>query len=171
MAADNGHIRSTIRRVSIVSKHIIYIPQSDTVMMDGGQPYMASKDEAQRVIDHETVGKRKVYEVKPASFLKKWLEREKGKERQGSKHKFNPPDAEIRYVHPDGQPRFVVVYSDSKNQGTMVTCLDTKEDAVKFIQRNFNKLAKEVPDAGLFVLDTEKYSYVHSARSNTASTV
>lgn len=151
-----------------MSKHIIYIPASDSIMFDGKQPYMASKEEAQKVIDTETVGRRKTYEVKPASFLKKWIVRQKEKETAQRKLGvcFSPPNAELRYSHPPELPRFVVVYSTGNKDGRMVKCLDSEVEAVKFVRTNLGKLVKEVPSAVLSVLDTEKYSYVFDSRTD-----
>lgn len=151
-----------------MAKHIIYIPASDNVMFDGKEPYMASKEEAQRVIDEETVGGKKVYEVKPASFLKQWLAREQAKELAKRKlgYCFCPPNAEVRYVHPKDLARFAIVYSTGIKDGRLVKCLDTEEEAVRFVLTNIGKLTKEVPEAVLSVLDTERYSYVYDSRTD-----
>ena len=145
-----------------MARYIVYIPGSDSVMMDGGEPYIADEKEVRRVIAEETCHPRS-YEAKPVSFLKKWQERqdEEERERVSRPYRFSPTYPELRYQRPEGQKRYLLIIGDefTSKSGTLVKDFDTREDAVKLANKSIAKLAKQFPNLAYFILDTESHGY------------
>lgn len=147
-----------------MGKYIIYIPGSDSIMMDGKEPYVDSEKEVKRVIMEETVHKKAMYEPRPVSFLKAWAKRQQEREtKQKSKpYMFSPTNIEIKYVKPENQKRFLLIVGEYgvKNSGTLVKDFDTLDEAAKLANKSIKGLIKELPHLGYYVYDNELETYV-----------
>lgn len=157
-----------------MTKYIIYIPDSDSIMMDGKEPYVDTEKEVKRVIVEETVHKKAMYEPKPVSFLKTWAKKQQKKEQeQKSKpYKFSPTFIEIKYVKPARQKRFLLVVGVEgiKNSGTLVKDFDILEEAAKLANKSIKGLIKEFPQFGYYIYDTKLETYVLEISRSDEST-
>lgn len=145
------------------SKYFIYIPRSDSVMMDGKEPFVADEKEVRRVIEEETCNP-KIYEAQPVSKLKAWIKRQEEADAKAASasYAFSPPSPEIRYCRPEGQGRFVLVVGDEnvRKSGKMVKAFDSQEDAARLAGRSIKALTDEFPSLSYYILDTETYEYI-----------
>lgn len=145
-----------------MAKYVIYLPGSDSLMMDGGKPYIDEEKEIKRVISEETCNPKN-YEAKPVSFLKKWQERQDREEAEKSKtpYAFSPPSPEFRYRAPQDQKRYLLVVGEAykSKSGILVKDFDTREEAARLANRSIEKLTTEFPNLAYFILDTEAYGY------------
>lgn len=145
-----------------MAKFVAYIPGMDSFLMDGDTPYIDEEKEVKRVIAHETVHP-KSYEAKPASFLKTWAKRQQQKEEEEKTkpYRFSPTNPEFHYKHPEGQLRYLVVVGDenTSKSGLAVKAFDSREQAAIFARKSISGLAKEFPNLGYYILDTNAHVY------------
>lgn len=148
----------------MAKNYVIYIPNCDGIMLDGGVPYIGEEQEVRRVIAHETV-QPKNYEAKPVAFLKAWQKRQDllEEEKATKDYKFSPPsNMELGYVTKPTDSRYLLIVADATvaKSGSLVKSFDTQKEAAAFAATSIAKLIDAYPKLGYFTYDTEQYRYV-----------
>ena len=148
-----------------MAKFIIYLPASDSVMIDGSVPYIDEEKAVKRVISQETVHPKN-YEIRPVAFLKTWAKNQIKKEKAEAlkPYRFSPPTAEFYYKPPLNQKNYLVIVADEKlaKSGILVKDFDNIEDAVKLTSTSINGLVKEFPKLGYYIYDTNRQHYTRT---------
>jgi hypothetical protein len=157
----------------IKDKFIIYIPKSDSILMDGNIPYVDTEKNVKWVIENEVVHKKN-YEPKPIKFLQTWAKRQKKEEETRSKapYLFSPMCTEFQYTHPKGRGNYLLIVGeeDKKNSGNLVKDFDSVEDAARLANKSIDGLAKEFPNLKYFIYDVRNFKYVRTIEpQNTKS--
>ena len=148
----------------MAKNYVIYIPNCDGIMLDGGVPYIDEEREVKRVIAQETV-QPKNYEAKPVAFLKAWQKRQDllEEEEAAKDYKFSPPAGiESGYRAKPTANRYLLIVADATvaKSGSLVKSFDTQMEAAAFAATSTAKLVKAYPKLGYFIYDAEQHRYI-----------
>lgn len=152
-----------------MSKYVAYIPEFDSFLMDGDQPYIDEEKAVRKVITEEVVHPKK-YELKPVSFLKTWAKKQEKLEEESANrpYRFSPSFPEFHYKRKHGEKRFLLVVGEENvsKSGSRVKDFDTRAEAITMAERSINGLTKEFPNLGYYVFDTETHGYTDGITGN-----
>ncbi len=145
-----------------MSRFILYLPECDSVMMDGVKPYVGSKKEVTWTLNNEVVHPKK-YELRPATFLRNWAKKQVKLEqdRNNRPYRFSPGFPDFRYVAPKGQKKYLLIVGDGNvaNSGSIVKDFDTQAEAYTLAHRSIKGLTKAFPKFGYYIFNTESREY------------